>query len=532
MKLPLKAVRLSGLLFAIILSALFHTERLAGQGNAVASVYERLLRVEINAKSDDETYRLIPCGEKGVILFYKSLEIVEQDKVKWYFSFYDKDLQLLWTKSIGLANALEFKKYSFDPDILSLFFRADEKAKESEFNFQIIRLVLENGMFMGNRGKFPENAVVVDFIASKSKAYVGFNVKNEPARIMIMNLQNGNQLISPLRNGTVSTLMQLYLDSAGSKLISSTRKMLVRNQPEFVLSVFDSSGNLLNETTISSITPEHELNDMRFMLVNPGEIFVVGTYGSPPVQKSSSRNLMPGESTGFFFTRVYDNQLQSIIYYNFLELKNANMLLGEKDIEAIKKKSMKKNKSLNEYSIDLTLLLHPLTIKNNEIILMAESFFPQYHSENFTDYDFYGRPFTNTYSVFDGYRYSKGIIAGFDKTGKLLWDNSTDIRNLLSFELNSKVVRYDQGNNNVMAYLSEGKIASKIIHNNEVVEKLDFSPIEMEYPNDKLLSETKSRIVHWYGNFFLCYGYQEIKNVSLERNNKRLVFYFNKVRFD
>jgi hypothetical protein len=128
MKLPLKAVRLSGLLFAIILSALFHTERLAGQGNAVASVYERLLRVEINAKSDDETYRLIPCGEKGVILFYKSLEIVEQDKVKWYFSFYDKDLQLLWTKSIGLANALEFKKYSFDPDILSLFFRADEKA--------------------------------------------------------------------------------------------------------------------------------------------------------------------------------------------------------------------------------------------------------------------------------------------------------------------------------------------------------------------------------------------------------------------
>jgi hypothetical protein len=83
-----------------------------------------------------------------------------------------------------------------------------------------------------------------------------------------------------------------------------------------------------------------------------------------------------------------------------------------------------------------------------------------------------------------------------------------------------------------MASLSEGKIASKIIHNAEVIEKLDFSQVELQYPNDKLLSETKSRMVHWYNNFFLCYGYQEIKNVALERNNKRLVFYFNKIRFD
>jgi len=532
MRLPLKAVRLSGLLFAVILAALFHTEQSAGQGNTMPSVYERLLRVEINAKSDDETYKLIPCGEKGVILFYKSLEIVEQEKVKWYFSFYSNDLQLLWTKSIGLPNALEYKKNSGDFDTLSLIFRTSEKAKYSEFNFEIIRLVLDKGVFMGNNGKFPENAEIVDFIVTGNTAYIGFNVKNEPARIMIMNLQTGNQIISSLTKGVVSSLMQLYLDSAESKIIASIRKVIVKNQSEFVLSVFDASVNLLSETIINSITDEHELNAMRFIPVNPGEILVAGTYGSPPAQKGSSGNLIPGESTGFFFTRVHDNQQQSIIFYNFLELKNANLLVGEKDIQAIKKKSMKKNKSLNEYSIDLTLLLHQLINKNSEIILMAESFFPQYHSENFTDYDFYGRPFTNTYSVFDGYRFSKAIITGFDKMGKLLWDNSIDIRNLVSFELNSKVILYDQGNNFVMAYLSEGKIASKIIHNDVVIEKLDVSPIELEYPNDKLLSETKSRIVHWYGNFFLGYGYQEIKNVSLERNNKRLVFYFNKIRFD
>jgi hypothetical protein len=290
---------------------------------------------------------------------------------------------------------------------------------------------------------------------------------------------------------------------------------------------------MLSETNISPVTPKHELNAMRFIPINPGEIIIAGTYGTPTVQKGSSRNPMPDESTGFFFTKVVDNQQQSIVFYNFLELKSASLLLGDKDLQTIKKKSEKKNKNLNEYSIDLTLILHPLTLKNNnEIILLADSFFPQYHSENFTDYDFYGRPFTNTYSVFDGYRFRNGIIAGFDKDGKLVWDNSIEIRNLISFELNSKVIQYDQGDNFVLAYLGDGKIASKIIHHDEVIEKLDFSQVELQYPNDKLLSETKSRMVHWYNNFFLCYGYQEIKNVSLDRNNKRLVFYFNKVRFD
>jgi hypothetical protein len=527
-----KAVRLTGLLFAVILAALFHSEQLEGQGNTKASVTERLLRVEINAKSDDETYRLIPCGVKGVVIFYKSLEIVEPDKVKWYFAFYNQDLQLLWSKGIALANTLEYKKSSLDPDTLSLFFRTNDKAKNVEFNFQIVRLDFGKGVFTGNGGRFPDNAEVVDFLTRKGKAYIGFNAKNEPARIMLLDMQTGKQVVTPLSKGSVSTLMQVYVDSSGSRMITSVRKFILKNQSEFVLSVLDSAASLLSEINITSASADHELNAMCFMPADHGEILVAGTYGSPPVQKSSSGNTMAGESTGLFFTKVVNDQQQPIMFYNFLELKNVNLLVGQKDMEALKKKSEKKNKSLNEYSLDLTLILHPLIEKNNEFVLMAELFSPQYHSENFTDYDFYGRPFTSTYSVFDGYRFSNALIAGFDKNGKLMWDNSIDIRNLVSFELNPKVLRYDQGNNIVMAYLSEGKIASKIIHNDEVIEKTDFSPVELEYPNDKLVSETKSRILWWYDNFFLCYGYQDIKNVSLERNNKRLVFYFNKVRFD
>jgi hypothetical protein len=170
---------------------------------------------------------------------------------------------------------------------------------------------------------------------------------------------------------------------------------------------------------------------------------------------------------------------------------------------------------------------------NDQYILLSETFTMQFHSESFTDFDFYGRPYTNTYDVFDGYRFNNGIICGFGGDGKLLWDNTMEIRNLLTFDLSPKVtVFFTPGDEAVLAYLSEGKIGSKIIKGNNVIEKLDFSPLEQSNPEDKLLTESKSGLLPWYDNFFLTCGYQEIKNIKAEENKKRTVFFFSKIAFN
>jgi len=349
MFLKLKAVRLTGLLFLIILTLIFSVKTISCQETGGPSVYDRLLRIEIPAKSDNETYKLIPCGKKGIILFYRSVETAEQDKVKWYFTLYDKNLLTVWTKSIGLVNTLEYKDFSTDVDTVCFVFRNSGKAKETEFNFQIIRLDLQNGVFRGNIWKMPENSEIIDFDVYRSIAYLGFNVKNEPARLMIFNLQTGNQNIFPLSLGWISSFTQIYLDTANGKLFAAIRKMIVRNQSEFALSVFDLEGKLISEIPVTSASPEHNLNAMRFIPIDTNEILVAGSYGSPPVQKGSSRNEMPGESTGFFFSRIYNNQQQSISYYNFLELKNANQLITEKNVQNLKKKAQKKEKDTDEY---------------------------------------------------------------------------------------------------------------------------------------------------------------------------------------
>jgi len=238
------------------------------------------------------------------------------------------------------------------------------------------------------------------------------------------------------------------------------------------------------------------------------------------------------ESSGLFSSIVENGIQKETNFANYLELKSVNNLLSERDILNLKKKALKKNKNLGEYSLDFTMLLHKVTAWKDGYLLLAEFYYPQYRTENYTDFDYYGRPYSNSYSVFDGYRYTNALVAGFDRNGKILWDNTMEIRNLVSFDLNPKVSLFPAGDELVLAYLSDGKIGSKIIREGNVVEKLDFSPVDLMYSNDKLLAETRNRMEQWYDNYFLCYGYQEIKNIALDKNNKRLVFYLNKIRFE
>jgi hypothetical protein len=289
---------------------------------------------------------------------------------------------------------------------------------------------------------------------------------------------------------------------------------------------------MLSETEISTISPDYEILDPQLVLLKPDEILVLATFGTPP-RKGQVRNGVTTGSTGFFSCRIRNGVQTDIHFKPFVELSNIQNIIDEKELLLLRKKSLKNNKSNTSYTPEWDLLPHPITNHNGQFIMLGESYVPEYHSENLTEFDFYGRPYINTYNVFDGYRYTHAIIAAFDNTGVIQWNNSLDIRNLISTELIPKVnLFFSSRDTIVLAYSSEGRIASKIIRGMDVVEKLDFSMIEQLNPEDKMLSESRNNMVPWYGPYFLCYGYQEIKNINSAENKKRLVFYFTKVRFE
>jgi hypothetical protein len=507
---------------------LFSAPGSRSQGQQSSLSIDRPVRIEIPARSTDETYHIIPLNSSSVLLYFRSVETVNDSLTKWYFSLYDQNLHPIWVKSIPVRTGMEVRDYFLEHEMLTLLFLAVEKVKGITGSEMIVSLDCTSGKFSGSRHSLSGNVIPVKFLVSRDHAYLGYNLKNEPAHIQVIGLESGKVEDYPLTsNGTMSNLTGFILDTLSNILYATIRKPVLKSHIVCELLKVDFAGTILSETEISTVTPIWEIKNPQLILVNPYDLLVIATYSV------SGKNVPLTSSSGFFTCRFRNGIQTDIHFMNFLDFKNFQNLVGEKDLLAIKKKAMKKNRPVNDYVSEVNLLVHPVIVNHDQVIFMGESYVPEYHPENFTEFDFYGRPYINTYNVFDGYRYTSAIIAGFDKTGNLKWDNSMEIRNLISPDLIPKVNLFCSSSDTmVLCYSSEARIASKIIKESEVVEKLDFSAIEQMNQEDKMLSDSKNYMVPWYGPFFLCYGYQEIKNINSSEDKKRLVYYFTKVRFD
>ncbi len=492
---------------------------------------DKPLRIEIPVKSVNETYRIIPCGPRGMIMFFRSLEPADDSHVKWFVSLYDTTLQLMWTKSLPVLNDLDYRLHITCGDTLAMLFLHAGKPHGQENDFEILRVGLRKGLLILNSGKIQQDAEVVGFGIRKGRSWIGYNIKGQSGKLLTMQLSSGVERLLPLGQGSQIAIRWMQPDSASETVSAIVSRTVSKKTLEHFLVSYDTSGSIRHEVPVGTQDMNRDLVHVQLAETEPGGHLILGCYGQF-LSGGGQKNRVTEASTGFISMNIFNGAQKCMNVYNFLELANANSLLDEHEILNLKKKALKKNKPINEYSLDFSLFFHDILPWNNQFVVTAEVYTPQYHTESFTDFDYYGRPYTNSFSVFDGYRFFNTIMAGFDKEGKLLWDNTFEIRNLVSMELSPKVVTFPSGGDLLVCYVSDGMIGTKIIHEGRVVEKPDFTQPELLYPNDKLVTETKGKILPWYGNYFLTTGFQEIKNIALSTNNKRLVFYFSKLRFE
>ena len=488
-------------------------------------------RIEITAGNDQESYRAIACGSHGALIFFKSVEIADNQRVKWYFSFYDLNLKQLWIKSLPVLNELDFRFKTFSGDTLILVFVYKGKIKSEDQPLEIIRIALNTGNFIPNLTRVPANSEPVFFNTLGRNAFLALNHKTGQAAVEILDLKSNHSkgfLVDPQAQSAFSWF---GTDSATGNLKAVVSKAISKKETGHWYQVFDTTGKVLNSVSISTINGDREFSGFKAISNQKGEELVIGTYRLKN-GGSGQKNKPLNESTGIFTSLLQQGNQKNLNFINFLQLKSINSLLSAKDLIDLKKKALKKNKNIAEYSVDLNVLQDEPFEQDGRIIQVSEVYFPQYHVENFTDFDFYGRPYTNSYSTFDGYRFTGAIITAYDAMGMLLWDNSLEINELISPELSPKVVVKVMGDKLLLAYCAAGKIGSKIIHDSETSGKLEFSMLESKYPDDKLVSETKSGLQSWYDDFYLSHGFQEIKNVALQSNNRRFVFYLTKVKFE
>jgi hypothetical protein len=190
--------------------------------------------------------------------------------------------------------------------------------------------------------------------------------------------------------------------------------------------------------------------------------------------------------------------------------------------------------------------LNDIIETDDQFILLGEAYYVRYSSQptprtinNVAALNSQAMWRSNPYGSmmsFSGFQYTHAVIMGFDKSGNKLWDNSFEINDVESLNLDQLVNASVEDNGNVvLLYLYENVIRSKIIQENDVVEGKSFNDLRLKFEDD-VAQKPDSELAgldFWYGQNFYAYGVQKIKNMRDEGVKlNREVFFINKIRYE
>lgn len=301
-----------------------------------------------------------------------------------------------------------------------------------------------------------------------------------------------------------------------------------RNTTLFI-NTFDVRGNLLKKISLDAERSKSLLFGRAETLENETQL-VAGVYGRRRSEYSR----------GVFVANINPYGEQKIKYYNYGELENFfNYMKARREKRIMSRIERKKIKN-KKIKFNYRLLVHELIRHDDQYILLGEAFYPKYKIVSGNDGLFsagwsLNRGVYSQRHIFDGYRYTHAIILGFDKQGNLLWDNSFEINDVITFELEQFVHVNASGDRVDLLYVYDDAIRTKTIKGNEVLEGKGESEIRLKYDSDQVAEDgtTIGGLGKWYGNVFYTYGIQNIKNLGTKNiDMNRKVFFVNKVVFE
>jgi gamma-glutamylcyclotransferase (GGCT)/AIG2-like uncharacterized protein YtfP len=132
--------------------------------------------------------------------------------------------------------------------------------------------------------------------------------------------------------------------------------------------------------------------------------------------------------------------------------------------EKIERRRIKGKKIKFNYRV----LVQELIPFGNQYILLGEAFYTHY-------------TYPGNVQVFDGYQYTHAVVIGFDKNGKLMWDNSFEINDVKTYALEQYVKIYPQKEGIILLYLYENTIRSKIISGSDVLEGKSLDEMKLKF---------------------------------------------------
>lgn len=476
-------------------------------------------RVEFEIKKGN--YEVVSAGDEGLFVLHNSVDLESGDQI-WTVAKLDTAFNKAWERVYVVEPTQILSSRYYDNGTLYFLFSRNEPKNK---NLELISFDASDG---GARSVVIKNFIPIDFFDFKvanNSVLIGGYFNARPIVIMY-DLLDGVPVLLPGLFGNRMELIQLLINVDQTFEITLSARD-INKVATIYINTYDVLGGLINSTKLETEQNKDLLFGMPVKLSSRNRL-VAGVYG----------RFFSEYSKGLFVTNIDKDDQQSIKYYSYGELKNFFNFLTERREQRVRNRIERRRINDKELKFKYRLLVHDVVDNGDQVILMGEAFYPKYRIVSSTYrgrgrvVETFNNGFTSSSRVFEGYRYTHAVVIGFDKKGKLLWDNSFEINDILSFNLKQFVQVSINKEEIALLYVYDNSIRSKVISESKVISNKLITPIKLKYEADVI--DNKSTIIFglesWYDRKFYVYGTQKIKNISksnVELN--REVFFINKV---
>lgn len=487
-------LRWTSLVIITIAFTLYHSVSL-GQTNQ-SGRYESIIH-----DNDREYYKVVSAHEKGVILYHRLTSVVGNliELVR-----IDTALHEVWRGYVQLNIDEVVLHTHLKNDILYLLIK---NTKIALGDLQIVQLKIETGTYNLYTIKNLIPFIPTEFTITNGAALIGGYFNYRPL-ILHFSLSSLKSKILPGFFNEPGELTQLKPNNDGTIDVIVSARNLEKKKGLWILN-YDSLGNLVKNTILQPGESKNLIFGRSLKMTN-GEQVVSGVYGR-----------YADYSRGIFVATINAFGEYDIKYYSFTELEHFFNYMKARREKRVREKIDRRRIKGKKVKFNYRILVQELLPYKNQYILLGEAFYPHYKTVG------------NTY-LFDGYHYTHAVVVGFDKNGKLLWDNSFEINDVKSPTLEQFVKVYPEDNRIALLYLYENSIRSKIISGSEILEGKTLDEMKLKFEDDKVKDkETEtSKLDYWYGNCFFAFGVQQVRNMR-EPNvpTMRKVFFINKITY-
>jgi len=469
-------------------------------------------RYELPVEKNDY-FEVMPSQEDGIFLHRRlyatdddKIEIIKLDtsfQVNWKgFLSIDKRMILMAKRAVRGHFYLLLRNQNFSKNNMEVF--AIDQATGDFMKYQIRNYI----PFSPTEFQITEKAVLIGGYYNQVPVVLYFSFATQRSKILPGLFNDTGEL----------TQVKTFDDGSFDVLISA--KNYKKQQTVWIKS-YNEEGELQSNFSLEPENNKH-LIFARAMKTEDNMQLVAGVYGG--------RN--SEYSRGLFMASVDPSGLQQLRYYNYGDLENFFKFMKAKREKRVKERIERRKIRGKRVRFNYRFLVHEIVPYKNQYVLLGEAFYPRYKSVDPGAYTFFSSNSNNQGirggRIFDGYVYTHAVVMGFDKNGKLLWDNSFEINDVKTFTLEQFVKLEVQEDRIALLYLFENELRTKIIQDDEVLEGKTFEPIKTKLENEIIKKEQTeiSKLDYWYQDFFYAYGVQEITNPG---TGKRRVFFINKI---